>query len=248
MCFGKHATAHENFIFRGVNMKHFSLGLKNEVLLSILMLISYFLLSMYAEAALTFDFQWSIAQTSVYANGTAVDSNGNVYVTDSCGVSKYDSNGNLLMSWGECGAGNGQFDGAEGIAIDGLNNVYVADHYNNRVQKIDVNGNYIGELYANLPYAVGVDRMNNIYIPRPYSINKYDSSGTWLGNISIPSSAPQGIAVNSQGNIYVTDMTANKVYKLDSDGTQLATWGGIQGNGPGEFWAPTGIVIDNFNT
>ena len=47
----------------------------------------------------------------------------------------------FLRAWGEYGSsGNGEFDGPYGIAIDNSDNLYVADSYNDRIQKFDANG------------------------------------------------------------------------------------------------------------
>ena len=43
-------------------------------------------------------------------------------------VSRYDSLGNFLGAWGAYGTGNGQFKAPEGIAVDSVGNVYVADY------------------------------------------------------------------------------------------------------------------------
>ena len=77
--------------------------------------------------------------------GVAVDSSGNVYITDSSDnlIQKFDSNGNHITKWGSFGSGNGQFYGPDGVAVDSAGNVYVADTANHRIQKFDSNGNFI---------------------------------------------------------------------------------------------------------
>ncbi|HXS59713.1 MAG TPA: SBBP repeat-containing protein [Candidatus Sulfopaludibacter sp.] len=69
-------------------------------------------------------------------NGIAVDSSGNVYVTDydNNRVQKFDSNGNFITKWGSEGSKNGQFDGPQGIAVDSSGNVYVTDEGNIRIE------------------------------------------------------------------------------------------------------------------
>src|SRR3546814_13744877 len=53
--------------------------------------------------------------------------------------------GSFITTWGTYGNGEGQFDGAFGVAVDASGNVYVADTYNNRIQKFDSSGAFIIE-------------------------------------------------------------------------------------------------------
>lgn len=53
---------------------------------------------------------------------------------------------------------------------------------------------------------------------------------------------PKGVAIDSEGHVYVADALANQVQIFDSDGTFLLGFGS-SGTGPGEFQMPTGIAI-----
>jgi tripartite motif-containing protein 71 len=90
-------------------------------------------------------------------HGVAVDSSGNVYVSDSGNnrIQKFSSDGTFITKWGSRGSSNGQFIGVSGsadepgptnatngqfnephgVAVDSSGNVYVAEGYNNRLQK-----------------------------------------------------------------------------------------------------------------
>ena len=57
---------------------------------------------------------------------------------------------------------------------------------------------------------------------------------------------PQNLAIDSDGNVYVTDLGGKRIQKFDNDGTFLMTWGS-GGDGAGQFKAPSGItVFENF--
>src|SRR5574337_35053 len=53
---------------------------------------------------------------------------------------------------------------------------------------------------------------------------------------------PQGIATDSSGNVYVTDLGNRRVEQFDNTGNFLSTWG-TKGSGNGTFQEPAGIAI-----
>ena len=55
--------------------------------------------------------------------------------------------------------------------------------------------------------------------------------------------APQGVAVDKDGNVYVTDTLNNRVEIFDADGNFISTFG-KHGDGPGYFARPKGIAVD----
>ena len=78
----------------------------------------------------------------------------------------------MLQKWGSYGSENGQFNNPTGITVDSSGNFYIADQYNNRIQKFDSSGNFItkwGSLGSedgqfNYPSCVAVDSSGNFYI------------------------------------------------------------------------------------
>ena len=172
--------------------------------------------------------------------GIAVDSSNQVYVADSsnCRIEKFDRNGNYLSQWGSLGTGNGQFWYPDGVAVDSSNQVYVVDDNNSRVEKFDGNGNYLtqwGGFGTNIgqfayPSSVAVDSNHNIYVADDYNsrVEKFDGNGHYLtqwgsfgtGNGQILF-RPQGIAVDSSGNlIYVAD-TGNRRIEVFAFNTNI---------------------------
>jgi outer membrane protein assembly factor BamB len=86
---------------------------------------------------------------------TALSPQGHIYVSDGYGnsrVHKYTPDGKLLMSWGEPGTGEGEFNIVHNICCDADGWVYVADRENHRVQVFDGNGKFETQ-WQNLPGA-----------------------------------------------------------------------------------------------
>ena len=76
-----------------------------------------------------------------------------------------------------------------------LNNVYVTDMDNHRIQKFDSDGNFI---------------------------TKWGSEGDGDGQFSI---VTPGVDVDSSGYVYVIDKEGANVQKFDSDGNFITKWG-----------------------
>jgi tripartite motif-containing protein 71 len=60
-------------------------------------------------------------------------------------------------------------------------------------------------------------------------------------------SAPAGVAVDPEGNVFVTDYAQNRVLRFTPDGAQLLQWGSY-GTGPGQFSGPFGVAVDEHKT
>lgn len=80
----------------------------------------------------------------------AFDSQGNIFVSDgyqNSSVHKFDKDGhNVKMVGTARGSGPGQFSTPHGIAVDAKGLVYVADRSNARIQILDNDLNYVGEI------------------------------------------------------------------------------------------------------
>jgi len=101
----------------------------------------------------------------------AVDSQGNVYVTDTLNnrVEVFDADGNYISEFGTAGDGPGRFARPKGIAVDCDDHIWVADEVQSRVQVFDregrlliyfgQQGTYPGQFQA--LYGLAYDKQNN---------------------------------------------------------------------------------------
>jgi DNA-binding beta-propeller fold protein YncE len=166
----------------------------------------------------------------------------------------------FITEWGTRGDGDGQFDYAQGIAVDSSGYVYVTDSNSNRIQKFDSSGTFVTKwgssgsgdgLFYN-PYGIAVDSSGYIYVAdfNGFRIQKFDSSGTFVtkwgsqGTGDGQFTNPSGVAVDSSGNVYVTDYYANRIQKFTSSGAFVTKWGS-EGSGDGQFSTPIDIAVDS---
>ncbi len=185
--------------------------------------------------------------------GIAVTVDGNtLYVSDHVNnnIQKFDWNSGLgeyefTLKWGIAGSGNGEFLEPSGISIDSSSNVYVCDRSNYRIQKFDANGNYLlqwgsegtGDDQFKVPFDIEVNKTNDkVYVIDKdvngvSNIKKFNSGGTFELKWGSPGSGdgefsrPEGIAIDTQGNVYISDLNNKNIQKFDSDGNFLLRFG-----------------------
>jgi len=128
--------------------------------------------------------------------------------------------------------GAGQFNEPWGIAAGPSGHVYVADTWNHRIQVFDANGKFLGQWGTGRLVDVGDD-------PSLRQSNPYGFYG------------PRGVAVDRQGNVYVTDTGNERVmvyqvsFGLDgSASTDFWYQWGSTGPETGQFLEPVGIAVD----
>jgi DNA-binding beta-propeller fold protein YncE len=216
-------------------------------------------------------------------SGIAIDFSGNVYVSDALifggghRVQKFTDTGRMVGWWGGDGTGytgwhepgsgrtglsgteDGQFNGPIAVAADSMGNVYVTDLKNNRVQKFDSRGRFLGKWGSQgsgdgqfvYPFGIAVDSSGNVYVSDSENnrIQKFSSDGAYITKWGSRGSGdgqfigPGGMAVDSSGNIYVVDSGNHRFQIFDPNGRFLGKWGS-NGSGDGQFKRPCFVAVD----
>lgn len=173
--------------------------------------------------------------------GVAVDSIGNVYIADmdNFRIRKVDTNGMITTV-----AGNGAFgftgdnvlatqtalSSPTAVAVDDTGNLYIADLFNYRVRKVNPQGI--------ITTVAGTGQAGYTGDGGPATQARID--------------APEGLAVDRMGNLYIADSASNVVRKVDIDGkistfagTGLSGFSGDNGQARlARLRSPRGVAVD----
>lgn len=164
-----------------------------------------------------------------------------VYVADSKNnrIQKFDINGTYVASFGKGkpSSAPGQFDLPTTIDIDSNGNLYVTERGNERVQKIDPYGKSllmwgsrgVGNSQFCHQEHLAIDQFDNVYVNDPQSdpgcsrepvIKKFDKNGNFITKIGTYGKEPghfrdpEHLAIDSEGNIYVSDRKNDNIQKF----------------------------------
>ena len=178
--------------------------------------------------------------------GVAVDGTGNIYIADtnSHRIRKVDAATGIIDTIAGDGApgysGDGgpaifaRLDYAYGVAVDGAGNIYIADTDNHGIRKVDATTGTITTVAGIL------------------GVRGFGGDGGLAREAYL--SSPAGVAVDSAGNLYITDRDNRRIRFFDTTTKTLAT---IAGTGESGFsgdggpatqaqltW-PTGVAVDS---
>ncbi len=173
----------------------------------------------------------------------ALDSSDNIYIGETNGnrVRKIDTAGiiSTIAGLGPTAVGDGgaaasaSLNLPSGAAADAAGNIYIADATNNRIRKIDAST-------GNISTIAGTGTAGN--------------TGDGAAATSATLSSPYGVALDSDGNVYIADTGNNRVRKVTvSSGNIAALAGtgtaGFTGDGAAATSAtlrsPRGVAVDS---
>jgi sugar lactone lactonase YvrE len=191
---------------------------------------------------------------------------------ENCWADKFNSKGKFILQFGVCSQGQiglGIFDNIGAIATTAAGRVWVSspDYY--YMQQVNGSGKFLKIVcMANLgiqncpqatsfdvqPMGIAVDASGNVYVTNVYpfsggyNVVKFKRDGTYLATIGSAGSGngqfntPEGIALDSSGNIFVADSGNNRVEKFNKNGVYQSQFGS-SGSGNGQFSYPVGIAF-----
>ena len=142
-------------------------------------------------------------------------------------IVKFNKDGKFITAWGHMGKGPGEIDIPHAIAMDSKGRLFLADRNNSRLQIFDQNGKFIDEWRQfSRPSGLFITKDDRLYVADSES-NNARGHGEWkrgirIGSVKdgkvtafIPDASPdpnngplagtsgaEGVAVDSQGNVY----------------------------------------------
>ena len=176
-----------------------------------------------------------------FPSGVALDGAGNIYIadTDNHRIRRVDTSGTITTIAGDGTFGFGgdggpasaaRLNSPDGVAVDGAGNIYIADHGNNRIRRVDTSG----------------------------TITTVAGDGTsGFGGDGGPATTaqlnfPRGVALDGAGNVYIADTDNHRIRRVDTSGTITTIAGdgtfGFGGDGGPATTAqlnfPRGVALD----
>ena len=126
--------------------------------------------------------------------------------------------GRYIGEWGKKGKGQGEFNTAHGLAIDGKDHIYVADRGNNRVQVFTPDGKFIA-VWSGFGNPFCLLMVGNLLLVSEGEQHKIIHIGpdgnvvaTW-GNPDLLK-LPHFMATASDGTLYVAEVNGQRVQKF----------------------------------
>jgi len=220
----------------------------------------------------------ALSSTFYTPNALTVDNTGNIFIADAGNnmIRKIDPSGNVTTLAGNGSQGstdgpglNASFYRPTGVVADNQGNVYVADQFNGKIRKIDVNGFVTTFSFNGTNYVFAVNPTNYVFYANLYSI-ALDNSGNLLWTSGSPNNLvykfnfqtatltgitgqyntiPLGLAVDALNNIYFC--VAQQIFRIDNTSGAVTVFAGTLAAGSqngnltnSTFNNPWGLAFD----
>ena len=158
-------------------------------------------------------------------------------------IIKFDKTGKFIKEWGKLGTRPGEFDQPHCLAMDSRGRLFVGDRNNNRIQIFDQNGTFLEEWKQySRPSGIAIDKNDMIYVADSESESVSQNHNGWKRGIRVGrvkdgkdgkviafipdpetksraadnytgTSAAEGVAVDSQGNIYGAEVGPKRLMR-----------------------------------
>ena len=155
---------------------------------------------------------WNLGQCA----DVGIDSHDNVWLFSRSKhpITYWTNDGDFIGSWGNSGDQYGEFKVPHGLYVDSQDKIWLADHQTHLITKHDHDGEILLEL--------------GIYGYASITINTTGGNGDPFNN-------PTGVALSSDGKIFVSDGYGNRrVHRFSDKGVLEQSWGEA-GINPGQF-------------
>lgn len=198
----------------------------------------------------------------VVPNGVAIDSKGKAYVADSkvraIFIVDVETGEYQMIKNGV----DARFQWLTGLAIDDADTLYAADSGLHHVLVFGPNHRYESVVSEGMydPGGLAIDNENRLlYVTDaeqdlvlvydadpPYKLLRKIGKPDTKHTSTVPGqfARPTGVAVDQDGNVYVSDTFNDRIEVFDAEGKFIRTFGKA-GDGPGYFARPKGIAIDS---
>ncbi len=192
--------------------------------------------------------------------GIAIDSKGTVYVADQRVGAVFMFNTETREVHLIRNGRDAKFGLINGVAIDDGDRLFVSDGKLRRVLVFDATHKVEGVVDEGMvdPVGLAIDTENRflyvvdtqqdqvlVYDADSYKLLRRIGTGGKNHFLTDPGDfgAPSNVALDKDGNVYVTDTMNNRVEIFDADGNFISLFG-KHGDGPGYFARPKGIAVD----
>jgi sugar lactone lactonase YvrE len=141
-----------------------------------------------------------------------------------------------------------------GVEENEAGDIFITDYDNGWIWKISPDGSQTKFANLDKPWGLAVNNVSElVYVAESggHSVKAFDFAGNYVkeiagfGNADGQVYAPRGLAMDSQGMLYVADAGNSRIQVFDTSSDIYFGKLGFYGSGNGQFNAPSGIAIDS---